>query len=355
MRDPLLKATDRGLYCPIGKFYIDPWAAVEHAVITHAHTDHARWGCGRYLCTPTGAIVLEARFGASFRGRMQALPYGAPLDVHGVQLSFHPAGHVLGSAMVRLEHKGEVWVASGDYKTRPDGISEPWEPVRCHTFITESTFGLPVFRWRPAAELNAELNAWWRANAQAGRTSVVFGYSLGKAQRLIAAADTDIGPIFIHGAMTQTTQAYRDAGIALPPTTHADRESVRRAAGRALVIAPPAAVGSPWLRKFGDVATAFASGWMHVRGTRRRRNVDRGFAISDHADWPGLMHAIAESGAESIGVTHGSVGTLVRYLCEQGRNAWALPTRYVGDSPEEDADEQADRAATGLSGPEPTP
>ena len=350
MAQPLLKATDRGVYCPAGKFYIDPWAPVEHAIITHAHTDHARWGCQKYLATPTGTLVLEARFGASFRGRTQALAYGEPLDIHGVRVSLHPAGHVLGSAMVRVEHKGQVWVASGDYKTDRDGISEPWEPVKCHTFITESTFGLPIFRWRPPHELNDDLNTWWRANAAAGRTSAVFGYSLGKAQRLIAAADPSIGPIFIHGAMTKTTEAYRAAGVALPPTAHADRDAVRAAAGRALVIAPPITLGSPWLRKFGDISTAFASGWMQVRGTRRRRNVDRGFVLSDHADWPGLLHAIKESGATSIGVTHGSVGTLVRYLCEMSLNAWALPTRYVGEA----ADEDATEAEASLTTEQPT-
>lgn len=327
----LVVARPEGLYCPPGDFYIDPWKPVERAVITHGHGDHARTGNGHYLAAAAGEGILRARLGDI---RLQTLDYGERLEHGGVTLSLHPAGHVLGSAQVRLEYQGEVWVASGDYKTEADGTCAPFEPVRCHCFITESTFGLPIYRWQPQAALFAEIDAWWRTNQAAGRASVLFCYAFGKAQRILHGIDASIGPILAHGAMEPLNRIYREAGIALPETRYAgDIPRNDPLLRQALVLAPPSAGGSTWMRRFGDYSDAFASGWMMLRGTRRRRGVDRGFVLSDHADWPGLLWAIEQSGAERVFVTHGSVNVLVRYLCEQGLDAQGFSTEY-GDEEE---------------------
>jgi putative mRNA 3-end processing factor len=325
---PLLRPTDRGLYCEAGDFHVDPWAAVDRAVVTHAHGDHLAWGCRSYLVSEDGLGVSRIRVGAD--ADIRALPYGHSLDINGVKVSLHPAGHILGSAQVRLEHRGEVWVVSGDYKTDPDPTCRAFEPVRCHTFVTESTFGLPIYRWPPQAEVLHEVNQWWRANQQAGRTTLLFGYALGKAQRLLAGLDPSIGPILTHGAVERLVTAYREAGIALPPTTHAAAMD-RADRGRAIVIAPPSADGSTWVRRFGEHATAFASGWMLIRGTRRRRSLDRGFPLSDHVDWPSLLAAIEATGAARVLVTHGYTGPVVRWLREQGLDADVVETRYEGE------------------------
>jgi putative mRNA 3-end processing factor len=331
MATSLLQVTERGLYCAVGDFYIDPWQPVTRAVITHAHADHARSGSQRYLTSPTGAPLLRLRVGPM--PRIVAHPFGEALNLNGARLSLHPAGHLLGSAQIRVEYRGEVWVVSGDYKIEADITCEPFEVVPCHTFITESTFGLPIYRWRPQTEIFTEINAWWRQNQGEGRTSVLFGYALGKAQRLLAGVDASIGPILVHGATQRFVHAYRQAGIPQPTTLYADGTAARSTRGHALVIAPPSAAGSVgWLRKFGPLSLAFASGWMQIRGARRRRAVDRGFVLSDHADWQGLLSTITATGAERVGVTHGYTNPLVRYLGEQGLNAFVMPTRYEGDA-----------------------
>lgn len=330
----MLRLTNEGLYCEAGGFHVDPWAAVPRAVVTHAHGDHVAWGCGAYLASADGAALLQLRLGGT--GAVEALPYGERRRLGGVSVSLHPAGHILGSVQVRLEAGGEVWVVSGDYKTDPDPTCRPFEPVRCHTFISESTFGLPIYRWPAQSEVFGDINDWWRANADAGRASLLAGYALGKAQRLIAGLDPSIGPILTHGAVEKINAAYRAAGVALPATTYAG-EADRDASRRAIVIAPPSAAGSVWARRFGNASNAFASGWMRVRGARRRRSLDRGFTLSDHADWPGLLGAIAATGAERVWVTHGFTGPVVRWLEEQGLEARAIATRFEGerDEPEE--------------------
>jgi putative mRNA 3-end processing factor len=330
----LLERTDRGLYCAAGDFYVDPWAAVERAIVTHAHGDHVAWGCRRYLTTTIGRGVLETRLGD--QAAIETVDYGQPLDARGVRLSLHPAGHILGSAQVRIEHRGEVAVVSGDYKTDPDPTCAPFEPLRCHLFVTESTFGLPIYRWRPESEITAEINAWWRTNREAGKASLLFGYALGKAQRLIAGLDPSIGPILTHGAVEKMTAAYRAAGVALPPTTYAGAVSTKEDRQGAVIVAPPSADGSTWARRFGPQSTAFASGWMQVRGARRRRSLDRGFALSDHADWPGLLGAIDATGASQVWVTHGYVPVLVRWLRERGLDARAIATRFEGEADDEE-------------------
>ncbi len=329
----LLKVTDRGLHCAAGDFYIDPWKAVDFAVTTHAHSDHARTGSRHYLSTEAGRGVLQERLGPD--AQIEAIPYGGRVVRNGVSISLHPAGHILGSAQVRVEYRGEIWVVSGDYKTQAEPTCAPFEPVRCHTFITESTFGLPVYRWRPQAEIFANIHAWWRANQAAERTSVLFAYSLGKAQRVLAGLDSSIGPIFVHGAVSKLLPHYAAAGVSLPQVQMVNAETIRAAAGGGLVIAPGSVDGTPWLRKFGEVSKAFASGWMMIRGARRRQALDRGFALSDHADWEGLIASIRATGAERVWVTHGSTDAMVRWLRENGWDADALATRFVGEGKDE--------------------
>ncbi len=336
----LIVATPQGLYCPPGDFYIDPWRPVARAIITHGHSDHARWGSERYLCHRDCAPILRKRLGDIC---IEAVDYGQRIEINGVALSLHPAGHVLGSAQARVEYGGEVWVVSGDYKTEPDGVTAPFEPVRCNVFITESTFGLPIYRWRPQGEIMAEVNDWWRENADAGRASVMFAYGLGKAQRLLAHVDPGIGPIVCHGAVEPINAVYRGQGVALPATQRVSEISGRNAFARALIIAPPSAAGSAWLRRFGDYSDAFASGWMQVRGARRRRGVDQGFPLSDHADWPGLLEAIRATGAARVYVTHGAVGALTRYLREAGLDARTMHTEY-GEEEAESAAKDAQEA-----------
>ncbi|AEG94220.1 ligase-associated DNA damage response exonuclease [Ramlibacter tataouinensis] len=324
-----------GLYCPPGDFYIDPWRPVPRAVVTHAHADHARVGHGRYLAAAPAEGVLRARLGEI---DLMTLPYGERITHHGVTVSLHPAGHVLGSAQVRLEHGGRVWVASGDYKVAPDRTCAPFEPVRCDVFITESTFGLPIYRWCPDEELFADVNAWWAANAAVGRASVLACYSFGKAQRILSGVDPSIGSIIVHGAVEPLNRAYRAAGVELPPTRLVSEVADKAELRRCLVLCPPSATASTWLRRFGECSTAFASGWMQLRGARRRGGYDRGFVLSDHADWPGLLDAIGATGAQRVIVTHGSVPVMVRYLAEQGLQAQAFQTEYGDDRIEADTE-----------------
>ncbi len=327
----LLSLTDHGLYCAAGDFFVDPWRPVARAVITHAHADHARPGSAAYLCAAPGESILRLRMG--HEAHIDTLPYGETTHINGVGISFHPAGHILGSAQVRLAHGGEVWVVSGDYKTDPDPTCAPFESVPCHTFITEATFGLPIYRWPSQAAVFAAVNDWWRANQAAGRASVLYAYALGKAQRVLAGVDPTIGPIYAHGAVHRLNNAYRAAGVSLPDWTYvADADAAQWS--QALIIAPTSAQGTPWLRRFGDQSAAFASGWMRVRGQRRRRSVDRGFVLSDHADWPGLLGAIEATGARRVFVTHGYSAVLARHLRERGIEAYELNAPYLGEQPE---------------------
>ena len=325
----LIQSTSRGLYCAAGDFHIDPWQPVDRAVITHAHSDHARFGSSRYLCAAPALAVMRARLGDS---NIEGLAYGETVDMNGVRVSLHPAGHVLGSAQVRVEHRGEVWVVSGDYKLDPDPTCAPFAPVRCHTFISESTFGLPIYRWQKPAALAEAINHWWRSNARDKRASLIFAYAFGKAQRILASIDPSIGPIVVHGAVDTLNRAYREAGVALPDTKTVGEFEKRIDHAGALVLAPPSAQSTPWLKRFGDYADAFASGWMQIRGARRRQAVDQGFTLSDHADWPSLNRAIDESGAQRIFVTHGQVGPMVRWLEERGLDAHPMETEFAGEA-----------------------
>ncbi|MFY0539010.1 ligase-associated DNA damage response exonuclease [Nannocystis pusilla] len=330
MRDPLVELTERGLYCRAGDFYIDPWQPVDRAIVTHAHGDHAVAECAHYLTAAPGRGLLALRVGDG--ADIQPLAYGDLIVHHGVGVSLHPAGHILGSAQVRIEHHGEVWVVSGDYKLGPDPTCAPFESVRCHCFISESTFGLPIFRWAPPAATMQDVAAWWRANQQSGRTSLLLCYALGKAQRLLAGVGPEIGPIYVHGAVERMTAAYRAAGVRLPPAPPVLEAARGADFERALILAPPSAQGSPWTRRFKRPVRGFASGWMQIRGTRRRKVVDRGFVLSDHADWNELLAAITGTGAERVFLTHGYAQAMARHLRERGLDAHPLATRFVGEA-----------------------
>ncbi|MFC7515354.1 ligase-associated DNA damage response exonuclease [Herbaspirillum sp. GCM10030257] len=321
----MVVARKEGLYCVPGRFYIDPWRPVDRAVITHGHADHASVGHGHYLAASDGAGILRSRLGEI---HLDTLRYGESVVHNGVRISLHPAGHVLGSAQIRMEYEGEVWVASGDYKVEADATCAAFEPVQCHTFITESTFGLPIYRWQPQRIVFDDINDWWRSNAAEERASVLFCYSFGKAQRILAGIDPAIGAIICHGAVMPLNRVYREAGVPLPETRMVTEISDKSELRRALVLAPPSAAGSTWMRRFGEYSDAFASGWMQLRGARRRRAVDRGFVLSDHADWPGLMSAIKATEAQRVIVTHGQVAVMVRWLSQNGLEAGAFQTEY---------------------------
>ncbi len=325
----LLRTTDRGLYCAAGDFFIDPWAAVDRAIVTHAHGDHVAWGCHRYLTSAEGHAVLASRLEPG--AKIESVAYGVALDLAGVRVSLHPAGHILGSSQIRVEHAGEAWVVSGDYKASADPTCTAFEPVPCHTFVTESTFGLPIYRWPSPQAVFDDIHAWWRANQGAGQATLLLGYPLGKSQRLLAGLDESIGPILTHGSVERMTEVYRAAGVALPPTRHVSSVDGRADRLGALVLAPPSADATLWTRRLGVHSSGFASGWMAIRGIRRRRSIDRGFTISDHVDWPSLLDAIRATGAECVWVTHGYSSVVARWLCEQGLDASAIETRFEGE------------------------
>jgi putative mRNA 3-end processing factor len=326
MKQDLIKVTPLGLHCAAGDFYIDPWGTVPRAVITHAHGDHLRGGSGDYYLAAAGEGLARLRLPP--HASVHPLEYGARVSFGETQVSLHPAGHVLGSSQVRVERAGQVWVVSGDYKRDPDPTCAAFEAVPCDVFISEATFALPAYRWTDTPTVAREILAWWHDNRNRGLASVLFAYALGKAQRVLAelAALTD-DPVFLHGAVVGLTEAYRAQGIQMLPTLPATVAGKADYAG-ALILAPPSAAGSTWMRRFGDHRTGFCSGWMRIRGDRRRRGYDRGFVLSDHADWPSLLRTCRESLARRILLTHGYTDALCRYLREQGTDAAALRTEY---------------------------
>ena len=322
-----------GLYCPAGAFHVDPWAPVPRALITHAHGDHARPGMAAYLCAAPTVPLLRRRLGSD--AVIESLPYGERRTLGDVRVSFHPAGHVLGSAQIRVEGSEGIWVVAGDYKRAADPTCAPFEPVPCDTFITESTFGLPIYRWDDTADVIADLFHWWQANAGAGRTSVLFCYTLGKAQRVLAElAHLTDREVYIHGMMAGMIDVYRDAGIRMlpvKPVIDEARSRDRRSFAGELVLAPLPARGTPWMRRLGDVSDAFASGLMRVRGVRRQRGFDRGFVLSDHADWPALLATVGEMGASRVLATHGYADPLARHLATMGLDTGTMRTAWEGE------------------------
>lgn len=338
----LIEFTDKGLCCPPGKFYIDPWKPVDRAVITHAHSDHAYLGHGSYLCHHHTKPLLQLRLGDN---HYQSVEWNEPVVMNGVKVSLHPAGHIIGSSQIRVEYQGEVWVVSGDYKTENDGISGQFEPIQCNTFITESTFGLPIYRWKPQDEIYNNIREWIVRNKDLGKASVLIAYSLGKAQRILQAASEVTDEIFVHGAIWNTQEALRIAGWRLPGVKRIYPDTPKEALKAAVIIAPPSADNSPWIKRFTPYAIGVCSGWMQVRGNVRRRNVDAGFALSDHADWNGLLSSIKATGAQKVFVTHGFQSAFSRYLNETGIESAEVKTAYgeeETDALNELPDEQID-------------
>lgn len=328
-----LSLTSAGLYCEPGGFYIDPRRPVERAVITHAHHDHARRGSARYLSSQEGERLLRTRIGSS--SQIATLAYGETIRLGTVQLSLHPAGHVLGSSQVRLEHEGQVCVVSGDYKRQPDATCSPFELLKCHTFVSECTFGLPIYRWPEFTCVIDEIHRWWKQNQQTGMASVLFAYALGKSQRILAAIDPSIGKVVAHGAIWQLNRVYAQSDVTLPRVHRVDELDRKFDWSQALIVAPPSAIGSAWLKRFGSISQGMASGWMTIRGLRRWRSVDRGFVISDHVDWNGLLQTIQETGCETVWLTHGDGSAVARFLTEQGQDAQILEMPELSSRVEE--------------------
>jgi putative mRNA 3-end processing factor len=337
----LVKFTKKGIYCIPGKFYLDPWFPVEYAIISHGHADHSRPGNKHYLCQNDSKAIIKHRLGQDIS--IESLGYNEPKNINGVQVSFFPAGHVIGSAQIRLEYKGYVVVFSGDYKTQPDFISTPYEPVKCHEFITESTFGLPIYKWKKEEELQAELQNWILQNQQNNRTSVFLGYSLGKAQRIMKLIE-GVDDIYVHTAINNLNNAISGSGIELPKTRLLNYDFKKADIQNKIIILPPALLGSRMLKKIPNAATAICSGWMHIRGNRRWKGVDAGFSISDHADWDGLLEAVKATGAEKVHVTHGSQAVFSKYLNEIGIEAYELKTEFGEDEFAKDEETKTENA-----------
>lgn len=333
-----------GIYCAQAGVYIDPWKPVDKAIITHAHSDHARRGSKSYLAHHDSRGILEYRLGQEIQ--LETLGYSEPVIMNGVRISLHPAGHITGSAQVRLEYKGEIWVVSGDYKVMPDGITTPFEPVPCHHFVTESTFGLPVYNFPDAATLDADLKSWCFKNLNAGKSCVLIGYSLGKAQRILSSLHDMPSPVILHGAIYNTNTAL---GLTNERYTRYAAGIKKTFQEPLIVVAPPSVIGSSWLRQFEPYELGVCSGWMQLRGARRRRNADIGFVMSDHADWKGLNEAVLATGADHIYVTHGYKSIYAKWLTEQfGLDAVTVDTLYEGEAleqPDTETTEEEDEAA----------
>ena len=310
----LIELTPYGLYSPKADIFIDPWRPVDKAVITHAHADHARWGMKSYLAHSQSQEVMKLRLGNGIS--LQTVAYNQAININGVRISLHPAGHIPGSSQIRLEYQGKIAVVSGDYKLENDGLSEPFEPVKCHEYVSECTFGLPIYKWQPQHEIFENINQWWKTNAENNRNSVIFAYALGKAQRILKHLETSLGEVFVHGAIWNTNQALLANGVEVFDAEKVNAEMPKSRFKGALIIAPPSAMGSAWLKKFSPFRTAICSGWMNVRGARRRRAADTGFVLSDHADWGGLISAIKSTEADKVYLTHGSTAVFGKYLEE---------------------------------------
>ena len=339
MKTPLLAFNEKGIYCKAADVYLDPWKPVNNAIITHGHADHSRWGHKNYITHRTNVPIIKHRLGDI---NVTGVEWNTSFIINNVKFSLHPAGHIIGSSQVRVEHKGEVWVFTGDYKTEDDGISVPYEVVKCNTFITECTFGLPAFKWTPQAEVMHNINNWWLENQAEGKTSILFGYSLGKAQRLLKYLNPEIGTIYTHGAIENMTNVLRPL-VDFPETTLVTRETKKEDLLGNIVLAPPSAHGSIWIRKMTPFVTASASGWMAFRGARRRRAIDKGFVLSDHCDWYSLLESVKATGAEKIICTHGYTDIFSKYLRELGYDARTEKTQYEGENAEMDKELETEK------------
>lgn len=318
----MLTLTAKGLYCPAGDFHIDPKSGVNHAVVTHAHSDHARRGSRNYYCAASGEQLLRARLGQNIVVHPQQ--FRQPFEINGVKLSLHPAGHILGSAQVRIEYGGEVWVASGDYKRDADPTCEPFESVPCDVFVTEATFGTPSFVWSKGQDLGIQIHDWWMHNRERGTNSVLFAYSLGKAQRVLGVLHPHTHrPIYCDPAVTPLTACYREQGIALAPTICLSQVAADQRLRGELFLVPQSFLKSAQRPLLGShFETAFASGWMAGGGRGFGGGYDHGFVMSDHADWNDLVRTVLETGARRVYVQHRGNGALVKHLRQLGLSAF---------------------------------
>jgi putative mRNA 3-end processing factor len=337
----LIKFTNKGIYCIPGKFYLDPWFPVDYAIISHGHADHAKWGMKHYLCHDESKAILQHRIGPDIS--IESLPYNKEVIVNGVKVSFFPAGHIIGSAQIRLEYKGFVVVFSGDYKVKNDNLTTPFEPVKCHEFITESTFGLPVYNWLKEDELQRQMHNWVLNNQSKNRTSVFIGYSLGKAQRIMKLME-GLDDLYVHTAIHNCNEAIKTSGVLLPDTKLWTTDSDKKDIQNKIFIVPPALLGSNMIKRIPNAATAICSGWMQIRGKRRWQSVDAGFPVSDHADWDGLLTAVKATEAEKVYVTHGSQATFSKYLNDIGIPSEEVLTEYGYN--EDESSEESSRDST---------
>jgi putative mRNA 3-end processing factor len=334
----MLKFDRNGIFCEPAGVYIDPWKSVDRAIITHAHSDHARWGNKHYLAHHDSIPVLKYRLGNDIS--TQGVAYAEEFSINGVKISLHPAGHILGSAQVRMEYQGEVWVASGDYKLQIDDVSAPFEFLKCDHFVTESTFGIPIYNFPDPGLIHNDINNWWRSNKLEAKNSVIIGYALGKAQRIIKHLDESIGDIYAHGAIANMNDILPIGGLNFPEVKRILTDSAKKDFNGAMIIAPPSAIGSTWLKRFEPFSLGICSGWMQLRGARRRRNADRGFVLSDHADWNQLNTAVKATGAENIYVTHGYKSIYAKWLRDEYKlNAIEVNAVYEGESLEGEKEE----------------
>ncbi len=325
----LVTVLNEGLYCGLGGFFIDPWRAVDVALITHAHSDHARSGSNKYIATQVSEGILRKRLGDDVN--FQGVSYGEQLKLGETWVSFHPAGHVLGSAQIRIEHRNQVWVISGDYKRCTDPTCTPFEVVPCDVFITEATFGLPIYNWDAGQKTCQHIYDWWQSDGD--RPSILFCYAFGKAQRVLSElTQFTERPVYVHGAIQSLNEIYRQVGVRMLETIPtSDMPRTHNYAGE-LVISPPSGYRSAWMKRFIYPQTAFASGWMAVRGARRQRGYERGFVLSDHADWRGIIDTVHQTGANTVYVTHGQSDIVSRYLRETaGIEAMSLETLFEGE------------------------
>jgi putative mRNA 3-end processing factor len=344
-RQPLLQFTGKSIYCARADVHIDPWIPAKRAIITHAHSDHARWGSKHYLAHHHSEAILRLRLGEAIS--LQTVEYGERFEINGVTFSLHPAGHIIGSAQVRVEYRGEIWVVSGDYKLEDDHFSAAFEPVKCNVFITESTFGLPIYKWQPQAKIYAEISRWRLQNRAEDKASVLMGYSLGKMQRILKGIALPGEPIYAHGAIYMVNERLRQAGFDLPELTLVTKDTDRKMFTGSLVLAPPSVDSSTWIRKFNPYSLGYCSGWMALRGAKNRRAVDQGFVLSDHVDWPDLNRAVRESEAEKVFVTHGYTSIFSRWLNENGIEAGEVQTMY-GDEEEEEQKQSGEGEPTDM-------
>lgn len=327
MTEDLITLTPKGLYCAAGDFYIDPWEPVDLAMITHAHGDHAHSGSTLYHSSEQSRPIISHRLGAETK--IQTHRYGESFSINDAKVSFHSAGHILGSAQVRVEVDGKVWVVSGDYKRDPDPTCNAFEVVPCDAFITEATFALPIYKWQAPTIWAREIFNWWQENRRDGRASLLYCYGLGKSQRILSELlNFTTDRVYLHGAVDSITKIYRDAGIPMLATELLTQDVSKKELSESLVIAPPSANHPSWLKRLGPYESGFASGWMRVRGAKRRRGYDRGFVVSDHADWRSLIRTVKETGAKRVLATHGETEAIVRYLNDQGIAAETLRAKY---------------------------